>query len=264
MRANERTRSWHSISTGIKRGVLEICRAGLDFVYPPACLMCGREIASEITPSFCPTCQNDLAPRILDACERCGAPVGPNLETEAGCIHCHDLPIRFDRLFSLGVYKDLLRRACLTAKRHGAEPLARGLGELLWLREREEFESLQIDRVLAVPQHWMKRIRPVHNPSETLARFFSAKLRTKCDHLRIAKTRRTPDQHRLPGSLRRRNLRDAFHLRRPKQLKGQNVLIVDDVLTTGTTINRIVSLLKKAGVRTITVAVIARGIGEAR
>ena len=149
-------------------------------------------------------------------------------------------------------------------KHHGTEPLASALAELLWMREQERLESLKIDRVLSVPRHWTRRLWPSHNASETLARVFAKKLHAKCDLHRVVKIRRTPRQATLPYSLRRRNLRDAFRLRRPKVLEGQNVLIVDDVLTTGTTINRISRLLQKAGVRTIVAAVIARGLGEAR
>jgi len=264
MRSTEVPPIWRQVPAGLKRGLVEVCRAGLDFVYPPACLLCRREIESQSVPWLCLGCRKELAPFILDACQRCGAPVGPNLDTSLGCVHCRHRPFHFDRLIRLGVYKDSLRGACLRIKHPGTEPVARSLADLLWIQEREAFESLDIDRVISVPQHWTRRIWRGHNAAEVLARQLSRRLGVRFDRHRVVKTRRTPKQATLPGSRRLKNLREAFRLRRPAVLKDQHILLVDDVLTTGTTVNRISRLLRKAKVKTITVAVIARSYGEAR
>ena len=79
----------------------------------------------------------------------------------------------------------------------------------------------------------------------------------------VRKTRRTLDQKTLPRTRRLSNLRDAFQIRHPHTIQGRRILLVDDVLTTGTTANRIGRLLKKAGAKSITVAVLARGLGDA-
>src|SRR5690606_30150479 len=98
-------------------------------------------------------------------------------DTSSGCIHCRDTSFPFDALIRLGVYKDLLRQACLTIKNSRKEPLANALAELLWLRERSRLEAANIERVICVPRHWTRRLATGHNPSETLARWFSRRLK---------------------------------------------------------------------------------------
>jgi ComF family protein len=252
------------LSAKMIRGASEFWRAGLDFVFPPACLLCSREIPSAGVQKICPACQQSLAPLIPDSCLRCGAPVGPFLDTSKGCIHCKTIPFHFDGVVRLGVYKDSLRLACLAIKNRGKEPLAVALADLLWSRESARLEQANIELILTVPRHWTRRLSTGHNPSETLARGLARRLRVPWDGGQVRKTRRTPRQASLPRSLRLTNLREAFSLRRPQAIAGKNVLLVDDVLTTGTTANRICRLLKKAGAKSITVAVIARGLGDAR
>lgn len=251
-------------STSVLRGVSELWKAGLDFIYPPACFLCGCEILSQTVERFCPTCLRDIAPFILDGCKRCGAPVGPYLNTTLGCIHCKTTPFHFDGLLRLGLYKDLLKRACLMIKKPGQEPLANTLAELLWSRENYRLEEANVDHVLCVPKHWTSRLFAGHNASETLARALANRLKVPFEGRRVIKVQRTPRQSSLPPSRRVMNLRDAFRLRRPDRVKGRNILLVDDVLTTGTTVNRIGRLLRKAGAKSIIVAVLARGVGDAR
>jgi ComF family protein len=253
---------WERFAPRLLNPVAEVWRAGWDFVYPPVCFLCGCDIPSRSIHKFCAICERDLAPLILDGCQRCGAPVGPYLDTALGCIHCKTTPFHFDGLIRLGVYKDLLRSACLTIKKPGKELLAQALAEMLWSRESARFEAAHVERVLCVPRHWTRRLFPGHNPSETLARWFAARLGIPAAVHQVRKIRRTPKQAALPRTRRLSNLRDAFRLRRPRSIANRNILLVDDVLTTGTTINRIGRLLRKAGAKTITVAVIARSLGD--
>ncbi len=257
-------RRLNSVSAELRRGAFEAWRAGMDFVFPPVCFLCGCGIASAESEKFCAGCQWGLAPVIPHACDRCGAPVGPYLETSSGCIHCRDTVFHFDRVVRLGTYRDLLRLACLAIKNRGREPLANALADLLWSGERAKLEAAGIERAVCVPRHWMKHFATGHNPSETLARRLAGHLGVPFDPHQLRKTRRTPRQAALPRSRRLTNLREAFSLRRPGRIAGQNILLVDDVLTTGTTANRICRLLKKAGARSITVAVLARGLRDAR
>ena len=169
------------VSAEVFRAASEFWRAGLDFVFPPACFLCGCEMSSAEALRFCPACERSLAPTIPDWCRRCGAPVGPFLDTAKGCIHCKNIPFHFDRLVRLGVYKDSLRLACLAIKNRGKETLADGLAELLWSREAHRLKEANIERVLSVPRHWTRRLVAGHNPSETLARGLARRLGARLD-----------------------------------------------------------------------------------
>ncbi len=215
-------------------------------------------------PQLCLSCLRESAPEIADVCERCGAPVGPFLDTSLGCVHCRFTPFHFEKAICLGVYRDVLKETCLRMKHSGTEPLARALAECFWQQKREPLERVDAERIVSVPQHWTRRFRPGHNASETIACHLARRLRVPVDVRQVRKSRRTLEQKTLPRTRRLSNLRDAFQIRHPKTIQGRRILLVDDVLTTGTTANRISRLLKKAGAKSVTVAALARGLGDAR
>lgn len=95
-----------------------------------------------------------------------------------------------------------------------------------------------------------------------LAKRVSRRLNVPCYPEIVWKTRRTPRQSTLNPTKRRANLRKAFAVELPRELAGQTVLLVDDVLTTGTTANEVAKALRKAGAGTVVAGVVARGIGR--
>jgi ComF family protein len=182
--------------------------------------------------------------------------------TTGGCIHCRTDHFNFDRVFCLGVYDDAMQAACLRAKSVGGQPLAAAVAGLLWERQHEALESEQIDLVVAVPKHWTRRIETRPNAAETLAAVLARRLQVEFGRHILAKVRRTLPQSKLPSYRRRSNLRRAFRVRQPDAINGATVLLVDDILTTGTTANEVSRVLRKSGADRVIVAVPARGIGR--
>jgi ComF family protein len=248
-------------------GLRTLTHAAVDFVYPPACPFCGRETqqASRRTrfdSELCLICRDRIAPQTEHVCHRCGAPVGPHLNTTGGCIHCRRDRFNFDRVYSLGVYEDAMKSACLQAKRASGQPLAAAVAGLLWERQQEALKSEQIELVVAVPKHWTQRIGVRPNAAETLAEALARRLQVEFGRHILTKVRRTLPQSKLPSYRRRSNLRRAFRVRQPDAIKGATVLLVDDILTTGTTANEVSRALRKSGADRVIVAVPARGIGR--
>lgn len=161
---------------------------------------------------------------------------------------------------SLGVHDGPLRTAVLTAKQQHGAVLATALAELLFRRERTFFEQGDADVIVPVPHHWTDRVLKTHLPPETLAARLARLLKTPMSSHILAKVRRTPPQTALNHTERRNNLRGAFRLIGKPDLAGARVLLIDDVLTTGTTAHRAAALLKQAGA-IVNVAVLARGVG---
>lgn len=188
--------------------------------------------------------------------------IGPYLDPLAPCSLCRDERYAFERVFRLGVYDDALRLACLRAKATSAEPLAAGLGELLWECESEAIAPLGIDVVVPVPHHWLRRFYRSHNTAETLAGVWAARLNVPLATHILRKGRWTRSQARLPPYERRRNLRDVFRASPSAGLAGATVLLADDVMTTGTTAHETAKVLVQAGAARVIVAVIARGLGR--
>jgi len=258
------TRGLTHITDRLPDAVRDVGRTTVDFLFPPACAGCQRSLQNSLdAPRFlCHDCRTAISPIIPHRCVRCSAPVGPHLDTTLGCYHCRDDKFAFERVFSLGVYNAQLRSAVLAAKQPGGDVLAAALAELLALREADTLRSLKINLIVPVPHHWTDRLLRRHLPPVSLATRLSRMLNAPWSPHILAKVRRTRPQTDLNHSERRNNLRGAFRLIGRPQLDGAGILLVDDVLTTGTTAHRAAALLKKAGA-TVSVAVIARGIGTA-
>lgn len=264
------------LMTDIKASCLmameHVWHAGTDFIYPPCCVLCREEPEFGSCPAgasalngrmtFCEPCREDLLPPIPSSCARCGAKVGPHLDTRNGCAVCAKERYAFDKVIRLGLYEQRLREACLRAKEFGAEPLLAGLAELLWEQERDALESTSADLVLPVPHHWWQRLRRPHNPASILADVLARRLKVPTSRHILAKIRRTPAQSSLTGQERRKNLRGAFRARPTRRLNNATVLLVDDVVTTGATAHEAAKCLRKAGAKQVVVAAIARADGR--
>lgn len=230
-----------------------------DILYPPVCAFCAAtpgDRFAEDAVRLCIDCRNAFV-MDDDGCQKCGMPVGPHVNREDGCFRCAGRSFRFDRVLRLGIYRDDLRRACIRAKSPGAEPLAGALASLLCQTHRDALASLQFDSVLMVPQFWGHRITRPHHSAETMAEVIAERLEVPFHRRLLRKPKRTPDQSALPRAERLKNLHRAFAVRRGTNLSGQRLLLIDDILTTGTTANECSRALRAAGAELIGVAVIA-------
>lgn len=244
---------------GRSRVLARAVGAFADVIYPPVCAFCSGVLGEEFETGsvrLCTTCRSAFL-NSADACLRCGMPVGPHVETDEGCLSCSRRNFRFKRVVRLGVYKDELRHACIRAKNSGAEPLAGALAGILTEAHRELLGELKFDAVAVVPQFWGHRASRPHHSAETIAEVLSERLEIPFRRRLLRKPKRTADQSSLPRTERLKNLEKAFAVRRGTDLKKQRVLLVDDILTTGTTANECSRVLRSAGAEFVGVAVIA-------
>jgi len=160
------------------------------------------------------------------------------------------------------VYEDDLARAVLRGKQPHSEALLAVLAQLFWLRNQFDLLAAGIEVVVPIPQHWSQRWQRSHNPAQVLAENWAERLHVPCDQYLLRKTRRTPKQHTLSPTERRKSPRNAYTVASRHDLSGRTVLLADDVLTTGTTAQVAARLLLAAGAKRVLVAVIACGIGQ--
>lgn len=177
-------------------------------------------------------------------------------------MHCRKDRFRFDRVARLGIYDDRLRTVCLKMKQAESGALIRACVELMWAKVATQLTEFAPDFVVPVPQHWRDRLLRRHNSAEQLGRVLAGKLRLPFRTGLLRKTRKTPRQFSLTPTDRRTNLRKAFAAKLPKKLQGSAVLLVDDVLTTGSTAHECARALLDAGAKRVDVTVIARGLGR--
>ncbi len=240
----------------------------VDFVYPPACVLClcdlsaSRSESERWTASLCVDCRDELKPPALQDCRRCGAPAGPFADTSGGCPYCRDDRFVFETVYRLNVYEGKLREACLRAKSAWGEPMARVLADLVWERSGAQMREIGFSCVIPVPPHWTRRYQQPHSAPETIARRLARHLKIPVRSTALAKIRRTPRQAGASPTVRRQQQRGTFRCRHPARMAGQTVLLVDDILTTGSTAQAAARALKDAGAGRVIVAAIARGLGR--
>ena len=251
--------AYHSRMRNVLKHAHKLLCASVDFVYPPACLLCGRnDEFNKHDACFCAPCRLQILGNSTNQCEKCAAPVGPYVSTEKGCQHCRSVRLKFEKVIRLGVYEGAMQEAILRGKQPHADHLIGGLAELLLEEHFSEFHAGEFQTIIPVPEFWTRRITRTANPAETVARAIARHLEQPCATQAVIKTRRTGTQKSLSAIERRRNVKDAFRVRFPDDIRGRRVLLVDDVMTTGVTANEITRVLKQAGASQVTLAVIAR------
>ena len=236
------------------------CRELVDFAFPPQCPLCGAVDfrVDEFRVAYCPACIDELCPKPRNRCLCCSAEVGPFASTENGCTHCRNRTLRFDSVVCLGMYEDALKRAVLSAKWSFSAVRMKSLGVLLARHHLSEFRELGIDRVIPIPQYWRQRAIRHFNPAWMISAEIAAQLNVSCDVHILRRARRTRPQKRVAVSQRFDNQTGAFGLKDVHVIKGERLLIVDDVLTTGATCSEAAKILKRSGAKSCHVAVLAR------
>jgi len=222
----------------------------LDLFYPPHCVLCLRATARG--EHLCGGCLRS-APRIEEpACPVCSCPAGGT------CVDCRTRRLAFDcavtRYRSEGVVREVIHRFKYRHHYHLRHPLAAWLRECL---EDSRLLSPPPDALVPVPLHPLRERERGFNQARALAQRLSRGTGLPVrDALR--RIRHTPSQTRLDRALRMENLRNAFELRHNTPVRNQHLLLIDDVLTTGSTVHECARVLRKAGaaasVRVVTVA----------
>lgn len=193
----------------------------------------------------------NVLPILTCQCPRCAE---PNIHSHV-CGHCLSQPPAFDQVFCPYEYRPPLKDLIHSWKKHsnvlGTEQIIQQLlGKL---------NGQQFDAVVPVPYHWQKLLRRGHNPVRNLSRVLAKQLSAPLLDA-VKRVKKGQDQQGLDRKARLKNLRQAFKVdkRQQKYLQGKNILLIDDVITTGATCNRISQLLKRAGAKSVVVGCLAR------
>jgi ComF family protein len=235
-------------------GWLEIVQG---LVLPPSCVLCGAP-GQRPTLDLCADCDADL-PRNERACPRCALPL---LQTGslAACVACRDAR-SFDRAVAAFRYAFPVDHLVRKLKYHGELAHARVLGTLLARRILENDGSALPDAIVPVPLHQERYRERGFNQAFELARVIGRVLALRVDDGLCRRTRATQDQTELGAAERRRNLRGAFATVTNATVP-RRVAIVDDVLTTGSTVEELARVLRAHGAEKIEVWAVARAVSH--
>jgi ComF family protein len=244
---------------------------GLEVLFPARCAACETPLNGAPNAWFCAVCWGKVALPEAGVCVRCGIPLaalnpsaapvfpapqgaGPP-ESEWTCLACQKAPPPFDRARTLGVYGGALAAGVgLLKYRHQTGLAAALVGRAaasgvpdLW----------RVDVVAPVPLHASRLKSRGYNQSAWLARAVARRTGLAAEDL-LARTRATRPQVGLKRTERAANVKGAFCVERPGRVAGRVVLLVDDVITTGSTAAACARVLKKAGAARVHVWAVAR------
>lgn len=229
----------------------------IELFLPPACLLCGGRLPAGADPAaFCAECCTELFPPEPGRCPRCATPSPFRGTIPRLCPDCLDNPPPFDRVAAVGPYTGTLQRAIRRFKHHGQFPLELPLGRLLTEAAARGGGGVCPDLLVPVPLHIGRLRRRGYNQALQLARQLGRQFDIPVDPFLLRRQRATASQQGLDADARSRNLVGAFTVSRP--VTGEHILLIDDVMTTGTTIRECAAALKAAGAAVVDVAVLAR------
>jgi len=234
----------------------ESLEAAVSLLYPPVCTICGGNVrAGEY---LCNQCEAKAVRIVAPFCQKCSEPFEGSITSEFTCANCAHRTIHFDAAVSAyrgrGMVREIIHEFKYGRQIHLRRLVARWLHAAL---DDERLRGKRFDVVVPVPLHATRLRERGFNQASLLAELLSARISIPSKPL-LDRIRYTTTQTALDRSERMENLHDAFRLRKNADVRGLRVLLIDDVLTTGSTLSECARVLKRAGALSVHAATAAR------
>ncbi len=242
------------------RGLSRFFNQAVEVLFSPECVHCGNERDAKGT-FLCSPCREDIRYIRDPLCGLCGQPGEidyPYPHDEFVCGLCQAAPYAFKRARSLGHYETALKsliRALKYQKQTGAVGEIRPLLQAWFEIAGDDYQGFT---VVPVPLHHDKMMERGFDQTYLIAREVADALSVPLQADGLIRARATPPQAELERSQRSANVKNAFAATSPEQIAGKNILLVDDVFTTGSTINEAAKVLKRSGAGRVEAFTLAR------
>lgn len=222
--------------------ILNSTRSFINWVFPVACVCCNKVSDCGV---LCAKCFNKITFIDIPYCGKCGKSFSTDISHKTLCTECFNETRRFDIARSLFVYNLYARQIIVRIKQTGDRNLIQKCCYLLLIRYATLFKN--IDAIVPVPSHWTRTLVRGFNPADVIA--WELSLLTSIPVIRkLKRISRTKYQHKISKAERAENVKGAF------MWYGEipsNILLVDDVFTTGSTLNECSKTLRDAGTEKI-------------
>jgi ComF family protein len=227
-----------------------------SLLYPPVCVVCRASVRA--TEYLCDQCEPKVVRIVAPFCQRCSEPFEGAITSEFTCANCAHRTIHFETAVAAYRSRGIVRQIIHDFK-YGHQIYLRQL-VARWLRAALDDTRLRhchFDIIIPVPLHPTRQRERGFNQASLLAELLSARVSIPSKPA-LERIRYTTTQTALDRAERMENLHNAFHLRKNVDVRGLRVLLIDDVLTTGSTLSECARILKRAGAISVHAATAAR------
>ena len=209
-------------------------------LYPKTCCFCGKTSEKEV----CDVCAGRILYITEPRCKKCGKPV--RYEEQEYCYDCQSRKFYYEQGKSIWVHKEPVNWSLYQFKYHNRRIFGEFYAKELFRLYGHIIRQWGIDLIVPVPLHWKRKRRRGYNQSEVIARYLGKYMNIPVDTKAVVRKYCTDPQKQLNDKERRRNLKGAFEVK--KQWKeSRKILLIDDIYTTGSTIDEISKILKEKG-----------------
>lgn len=224
--------------------------------FPEKCPFCRTllKIQGEEIPGLCPACEKDIQWMLPPYCQRCGRPF-PKGSTAHLCSDCLQQKLFFDWGRAAVLYEGIFAEAIQRFKYQGDIHLAHPLG---WFWNKINLETLSFEAIIPVPLHPARLRERGFNQALLLGKILGKIHNKRVLAKGLRRIKNTVPQVQLDHSERAKNVRGAFAVKDQQEIMDKSVLLVDDVFTTGATVNECARILKKSGAKEVLVLTLAR------
>ncbi|HEY4257783.1 MAG TPA: ComF family protein [Candidatus Udaeobacter sp.] len=234
----------------------EPLEAVVSLLYPPVCTMCEKNVrAGEY---LCNQCEAKAVRIVAPFCQKCSEPFEGSITSKFTCANCAHRTIHFDAAVSAyrgrGIVREIIHKFKYGRQIYLRHLVGRWLHAAL---DDERLRGSRFDIIVPVPLHATRLRERGFNQASLLAALLSAQTSIRSKRV-LERIRYTTTQTALDRSERMENLHNAFRLRKNADVRDLRVLLIDDVLTTGSTLSECARVLKRAGALSVHAATAAR------
>lgn len=226
----------------------------LDLILPPRCASCG-----DITTKpyhLCGPCWASITFITSPHCMTCGLPFDIDIGPDTLCASCIQSPPPYRKARGVFLYKDTSKQLIMKLKHGDQTHLARMFGD--WMVTYGQDVLSETDVIIPVPIHWTRLLNRLYNQAGLLGARIADVTSLPIDYHTLQRLKATPSQGTKSKKDRWENVKKAFKVTDKEKIKGKGVLLVDDVMTSGATVNACTKALLKAGAKHINVLTLGR------